>query len=96
MATVMVFQWRGRPWAIVEIGPNQSGFVVGGVQWFVVELTPDLTGIAGSPARVFATLPAGVTESVVPTSVVEHDGKLYFFYRANGAYGAFRAVVVEA
>ncbi|MDR7189798.1 hypothetical protein J2Y46_002624 [Microbacterium sp. BE35] len=84
-----IFQWRGNPWAVVTIGNHTSGFVTAPRQVGFVQLSPDLRRVVG---RVHT-----LTDSAVGAGgVIEHEGRLYMFYRSGDAYSSFRVAVAEA
>lgn len=83
-----LFQWRGKAWAVVTIGSHTSGFVTAPRQVGFVQLSTDLRRIVG---RVHT-----LTDSTINAGqVLEHDGRLYMFYRSGDAYSAFRCAIAE-
>lgn len=83
-----LFQWRGKTWAVVTIGNHSSGFVTAPRQVGFVQLSTDLRRIVG---RVHTLADAAIGAG----QVLEHDGKLYMFYRTGDAYSAFRCAIAE-
>lgn len=84
-----IFKWRNDPWAVVTIGAHTSGFVTDPRQLALVRLSADLRRIVGKP-HIFTDTTIGAG------TVMEHDGKLYMFYRTGDAYSAFRCAIAEA
>lgn len=88
-----LFLFRGETWALLGQEPYSSGFAGGtGKKFLVAKPSPDMRRILGKPREVFPSLPTGVTEVDLWSSVIEHEGNLYMYYRANGAYGDIRAL----
>lgn len=83
-----LFRWRGQPWAVVTIGNHTSGFVTAPRQVGLVRLSTDLRRIVG---RVHTLADASIGAGVV----LEHEGRLYMYYRSGDAYSAFRVAVAE-
>ena len=84
-----LFMWRGSPWAVVTIGNHASGFVTAPRQVGLARLSPDLRRIVGTVHTLDdPTIGAG--------AVLEHDGRLYLYYRSGDAYSAFRCAIAEA
>jgi hypothetical protein len=89
----IVFEWRGALWGIFAVGPNASGGVDVVHQWWCGPLRPDLRDFAAAPVNI--TPPSQAWESSPevaldgPSSVIEYDGKLLFFYRGGGDSGGF-------
>jgi hypothetical protein len=87
-----LFLYRGQTWALLGQEPYSSGFTGGtGKKFLTAKPSADLRRILGKPREVFPTLPTGVTELDLWASVIENEGNLYMFYRANGAYGDIRS-----
>lgn len=92
-----LFQWRGQDWGLYGQEPYSSGFSGGPTRKFLTaRVAPDGRRHLGKPQDVLSPFPVGVTEVDLGASVIEHEGNLYMFYRANGPYGDIRVAIAGA
>lgn len=96
MHTAYPFFWRGQVWSFMRHAPHDSGLITTGEDWALARLTPDFRGPAGRPRIPAVDRLPDETSHIVPGCVIEDDGYLYAFYRANGPQGSFRVAIAEA
>ncbi|WP_288338236.1 hypothetical protein [uncultured Gordonia sp.] len=90
------FQYRNRLMALFATKSYSSGGDAGVTENYVGELTPDFRGFVGIPTATFLDAQPAIETTVnEPDSVMVADGKVYAYYRINGATGALCVSVAE-
>lgn len=92
-----VFHFRGRRLILMSTKDYVSGSSPGVVQSYIAEVDATLRGFTGSPtATLTGPQPGGIETTVNDcTCVMVSDGRIYAYYRINGAQGAICCAVAE-
>lgn len=90
------FQYRNKLMGLFATKTYASGGNAGVTENYVAELAADLRSFIGTPAATFLDTQAIETAVNEPDSVMIADGKVYAYYRINGAQGALCVSVSEA